>query len=158
VTAIAGASGEKLPELDVDLDEPGLAGWRSILEAYFRIIRILETELAAERGLELAEYVAMFHLHTAENQAMGMSELAAKTFRSRSAMTRVVDRLERGGFVVRRPVPGNQRSKLAVLTPAGGRLLRDAFPVHHSRLTKNVVSRLTIKEWETLRVLMDRLG
>lgn len=100
----------------------------------------------------------MFHLHMSDGQSMGMSELAAKTFRSRSAMTRVVDRLERGGYVVRKPVPGNQRSKLAVLTPDGERLLREAFPLHHDRLMSNVMSRLTDTEWETLRALLDRLG
>jgi DNA-binding MarR family transcriptional regulator len=153
-----GEPADQASELDLDLEEPGLAGWRSFLEAYFRIIRALQTEMAAERGLELAEYVAMFHLYTAENHSMRMSDLADVTFRSRSAMTRVIDRMERGGYVVRMPVPGNQRSKLAVLTPTGLLLLRQAFPVHHDRLTATVVSRLTAEEWKTLRGLMDRLG
>lgn len=158
VVAIAGEGAKQFAEIDVDLDEPGMAGWRSFLEAYFRIIRILETEMAVERGLELAEYVAMFHLYMADARSLRMSDLADKTFRSRSAMTRVIDRLERSGYVVRRPVPGNQRSRLAVLTPAGLDLIKKAFPVHHSRLVENVVSRLSHEEWQTLRRLMDRLG
>jgi DNA-binding MarR family transcriptional regulator len=154
----AGESAKPVTELDVDLSDPGMLGWRSILEAYSRIIRTLQTEMAAEHRLELAEYVAMFHLYMADDQAMRMSDLADKTFRSRSAMTRVIDRLERGGYVIRKPVPGNQRSRLAVLTPAGSLLLQQAFPVHHQRLTEVVTSRLTTKEWETLRTFMDRLG
>ena len=135
-----------------------MVGWRSFLEAYFRITRTLQTEMAAEHQLELAEYVALFHLYMAEGRSLRMSDLADKTFRSRSAMTRVIDRLERDGYVVRTPAPGNQRSKLAVLTPAGLQLLQKAFPVHHGRLTQDVTGRLTAKEWETLRGLMDRLG
>jgi DNA-binding MarR family transcriptional regulator len=87
-----------------------------------------------------------------------MSDLADLAFMSRSGMTRVVDRLERGGYVVRKPSPGDQRRKLAVLTPAGQQLLRLAFPVHHRGLQVNVMNRLSSAEWETLRALMDRLG
>jgi DNA-binding MarR family transcriptional regulator len=157
--AIVGVGGEsQLQAPLVDLNEPGLVGWRSFLEAYFRIMRILETELAAERGLGLPEYVALFHLYTAADQLMRMSDLADLAFLSRSGMTRVIDRLERGGYVVRKPSPGDQRRKLAALTPKGQELLREAFPVHHRGLEIHVMSRLSNKEWETLCALMDRLG
>jgi DNA-binding MarR family transcriptional regulator len=158
VATIEDAGEEQLEDPLVDLDEPGLAGWRSFLEAYFRIIRTLETELAAERGLGLPEYVALFHLYTSADQYMRMSDLADVAFMSRSGMTRVVDRLERGGYVVRKPSPGDQRRKLAVLTPEGQQLLRLAFPVHHRGLQVYVMNRLSSAEWETLRALMDRLG
>jgi DNA-binding MarR family transcriptional regulator len=158
VATPAGESEKPVLGLGIDLDQPGMVGWRSFLEAYFRIIRTLQTEMAAEHGLELAEYVALFHLYMAVDQSLRMSDLADKTFRSRSAMTRVVDRLERGGYVLRTPAPGNKRGKLAVLTPEGLVLLQQAFPLHHHRLTQNVMGRLTTQEWETLRELMDRLG
>ena len=148
---------EPVLELDVDLDEPGLVGWRSFLEAYFRIIRTLQTEMA-EQGLELAEYAALFHLYMSDDHSLRMSDLAEMAFRSRSAMTRVVDRLEQVGYVIRRPVPGNQRSKQAVLTPAGLRQLRRVFPVHHRRLMLDVMGRLSTQEWVALRGFMDRLG
>ena len=151
---------EQVPGLMVDLNEAGLLGWRSFLEAHFRIMRTLEAELAAERGLGLglAEYVVMFHLSMAANQEIRMNDLADMAFLSRSGMTRVVDRLERGDLVVRKPFPSDQRRKLAVLTPAGLHRLRRAFPVHHHGLQRNVTSRLTDQEWATLRALMDRLG
>lgn len=154
----AGGGEARVFDLDVDLNDPGLAGWRSFLEAYFRIIRTLQTEMAAAEGLELTEYAALFHLYVSDDHALRMSDLADLAFLSRSAMTRVVDRLERVGYVVRRPMPGNQRSKLAVLTPVGLHQLRQAFPVHHGRLTHSVMNRLTTQEWVIFRGFMDRLG
>jgi DNA-binding MarR family transcriptional regulator len=149
---------DQVGDVVVDLNEPGLLGWRSFLEAHFRILRTLEAELAEERGLRLPEYVAMFHLGVAPDYELRMNDLADMAFLSRSGMTRVIDRLERGGYVIRRPSPGDQRGRLAVLTPAGLDLLRAAFPVHHRGLEVNVMGRLTIEEWAILRSLMDRLG
>lgn len=51
------------------------------------------------------------------------SELAAEERVQPPSMTRIIDRLEEKGLVARAPAPGDGRSHLVSLTPAGRRLL-----------------------------------
>ena len=59
-----------------------------------------------------------------------MSELAERVVLSRSGVTRLVDRLETDGLVMRRACPTDARGSWAELTPAGLDRLRGAAPVH----------------------------
>ena len=59
-----------------------------------------------------------------------MTELADAVLLSRSGVTRLVDRLERGGLVSRARVDSDGRGVVAVLTPLGLDRLRAATGTH----------------------------
>ena len=59
-----------------------------------------------------------------------MAELADGVLLSRSGMTRLVDRLEREGLLVRDPCTDDGRGTYAVLTDKGEALLDDARRTH----------------------------
>ncbi len=61
-----------------------------------------------------------------------MTELADAVLLSRSGVTRLVDRLERGGLVTRARVDSDGRGVEAVLTPLGFERLRAASGTHLS--------------------------
>lgn len=111
-------------------DDPRLRAWVAFLQAYAVLTRRLEAELQAERGLSLADYDALVQLAIAEERRLRMSELAERVVLSRSGVTRLVDRLETDGLVMRRACPTDARGSWAELTPAGLDRLRGAAPVH----------------------------
>jgi len=74
-------------------------------------------------GLSLAK-LGVLHPLAEAREPLPLSELAQRTHCVRSNITQLVDRLEKGGLVRRRPDPDDRRGVLAALTPAGEQALR----------------------------------
>lgn len=135
-----------------------LGAWRAFLRAHSYLQRRLEAELVAEHDLPLASYDVLLQLAESERRSLRMTELADRVLLSRSGLTRLVDRLERDGLVVRQACPDDARGTLAVLTPCGLERLRGAAPTHLRGIGEHVTSRLTPAELEELKRLMLKLG
>jgi DNA-binding MarR family transcriptional regulator len=111
-------------------DDPRLGAWRAFLHAHARLLRRLDEELQAEHGLSLAEYDALLQLAHAPERRLRMSVLADRVLLSRSGITRLVDRLEGSGMVLRSACVTDARGAEASLTPGGLDLLRAASRTH----------------------------
>jgi DNA-binding MarR family transcriptional regulator len=112
------------------MDDPRLRAWRAFIHAHAAVMRELETQLVAERGMTLPEYDALVQLAGAPGARLRMSELAERVLLSRSGLTRLVDRLVAQGLVRREHCGSDARGSFAALTLLGVRSLREAMPVH----------------------------
>jgi DNA-binding MarR family transcriptional regulator len=119
-------------------DEIGV--WRSFLRSHATIMRALEIELAAAKQLPLASYDVLVQLTEATDHRLRMTELADRVLLSRSGLTRLVDRLERDGLVVREPYPDDARGMYAVITDLGLAKLRAATSVHLPGIVEHFVA------------------
>src|SRR5258705_11852672 len=81
-------------------DERGLGAWRAFLRAHASLMRELSTDLAMKTRMPLGDFDVLAQLALAGGD-LRMSELATRTFSSRSAMSRRVDRLVDEGLVHR---------------------------------------------------------
>src|SRR5512140_3465372 len=131
-------------------DDPRLRAWIAFLRAHAAVTRRLEAELHAERALGLAEYDALVQLALADGRRLRMSELADRVVLSRSGVSRLVDRLEAGGLVVRAACADDARVSWATLTPAGFARLRDASPIHLRGVETHFLARISDDEREVL--------
>ena len=131
--------------------------WRSFLRAHATVVRALEAELLAEHDLPLASYDVLVQLSEAPDQRLRMTELADRVLLSRSGLTRLADRLEREGLLLREPCPSDARGTLAVLTPAGLARLRQSWPTHLRGVQQHVTSRLTADEIGQLGTLLGKI-
>src|SRR5207245_7361985 len=93
--------------------------WRAFLEATRRLDDQLDRELQHEAGFPLAYYTILVMLSEAPGRTLRMSELAQRTWSSRSRLSHAVDRLEEKGWVKRISCPSDTRGALAPLTDAG---------------------------------------
>ena len=123
-----------------------LHAWRSFLRAHSAVVRRLEADLLARHGLSLAVYDVLVQLVEAPGRRLRMTELAAQVLLSRSGLTRLVDRMERDGYVRRESDPGDARGVLAVMTDAGFVRLREATSTHLEGVGSYVVDRLSSEE------------
>jgi len=89
----------------------------SFLSAADAVEARLEAALSPT-GLSLAK-LAVLHFLADANEALPLSDLAARQHCVRSNITQLVDRLEKDGLVRRRAAADDRRSVLAELTPAG---------------------------------------
>jgi DNA-binding MarR family transcriptional regulator len=100
--------------------------WRAVARLHGEILQQLEQELRPATGLPVVELEALHELSDAPGTRLQLHQLATRLGFSRSAATRLVDRLQRGGYVEREVSATDKRATLAVLTPKGERLLEDA--------------------------------
>jgi DNA-binding MarR family transcriptional regulator len=145
-------AGARAPELS---DEQ-LEAWRAFLRAQAELIRTLDRELEAERGLPITFFDVLIQLSQAGGR-LRMSELADAVLLSRSGMTRLVDRMVRDDLVRREACPTDRRSMYATLTPKGKRALAQARPVHLRGVAEHFGRHLSDQEAKTLAAALGRM-
>jgi DNA-binding MarR family transcriptional regulator len=132
--------------------------WRSFLRAHARIIRALESELLADQQLSLASYDVLVQLAEAPERRLRMTELADAVLLSRSGVTRLVDRLEKGGLVTRARVDSDGRGVEAVLTQTGFDRLRAASGTHLAGVATHFADVLEPGDLVSFGRTCERLG
>src|SRR2546422_1032357 len=80
------------------------------------ILRRLGTDLVEEEDMTLAEYDVLVQLSFAPDGRLRMTELSDRVRLSPSGLTRLVDRLVRGGLVKRGRCASDRRGTYAILT------------------------------------------
>ncbi len=137
--------------------DPRLEAWATFLRAHARVTRVLERELHDEQRMALADYDVLFQLATAEHRRLRMGELAQRLLLSRSGITRLVDRLERDGYVERATCESDRRGQWAQLTERGHARLRDATPVHLRGVAEHFLDRIPADELRELQGTLARV-
>src|ERR1700712_5655789 len=96
-----------------------LAGWVSFLRAHSAITRELSAQLQREHGLTLNDYEVLLHLSHAEHGMMRRVDLAEKILLTASGITRLLEGLERAGYVCKETCSSDARVSYAKLTDDG---------------------------------------
>jgi DNA-binding MarR family transcriptional regulator len=127
-----------------------LAAWSGFLRGHAQIVRALDAELEREHGLPLTSYDVLIQLSLAPDGRLRMFELADAIVLSRSGLTRLVDRLERGGLVERERGEVDLRQMYARLTDRGFEVLADATPTHVAGIKERFLERLSDEQTKQL--------
>lgn len=109
-------------------------GWRTLAALHGLIDTALERALQSEHHLSVVEFTVLDALSRQDGWHMRMQQLGRATALSASATTRLVNRLEGRGLLVRVLCQDDRRGIYSELTPAGERLLREARPTHDATL------------------------
>ena len=134
-----------------------LAAWRGFLRVHAGVVHELDRELEVAHGLPLTQYEVLLHLEAAPLCRLRMSELARSVLLSQSGVTRLVDRLERAGLVVREPCAEDRRVLYARLTDEGHRVLAEARPTHLAGIRKTFLAYFSDDELRALAEAWERL-
>ena len=105
-------------------------GWRTLAALHGYIEAELERELSRSVRLSVVEYTVLDALARQDGWHMRMQQLARASALSPSATTRLVNRLEERGLLVRILCADDRRGIYTELTADGHRLLDEARPVH----------------------------
>jgi DNA-binding MarR family transcriptional regulator len=108
-----------MPAVGDDVDLTALPITALIARLSHRMIQTI-AETYATHGIAIqAQDSALLNL--LGRGSARITDLAARLNTSKQALTFVVDRLERGGYLTREPDPADRRAKLIVLTTSGQR-------------------------------------
>ena len=139
---------------DSTIDADRMYAWETFLLAHAAVSDALSEELDRSCGIQLTWYDVLIQLHQ-HGGRLRMQELARSILFSKSGLTRLIDRMERAGFVRRQACADDGRGTLAVLTPAGKRALAKARPVHHRGIEQHFARLLSDAE---VRAITSGLG
>ncbi len=76
---------------------------------------------------------------------MNMTELSTELWKQNANITRIVDKIEKKGFVVRKPVEGDRRAFLLCITKEGSQIFKNTIPLILKEV-KGLTSCLTKEE------------
>jgi DNA-binding MarR family transcriptional regulator len=131
--------------------------WVRFLRAHSAIVGKLNGELVADHGLTINDFEVLLHLSWAPEQAMRRVDLANSVLLTPSGITRLLDGLERSGFVEREACPTDRRVVYAKLTASGGEKLNAARETHLAGVHRLFIERFAESELASLSDLLERL-
>jgi DNA-binding MarR family transcriptional regulator len=128
--------------------------WRSLMDVHAAVLGEIERELTDRHGLSLSEFDALVNI---PRDGVRLGELTQRVVLSQSATSRLIDRLERRGFVVREEVVGDSRGVIVRLTPEGRKVLYPAARTNADVIERAFADWLRPEELETLDTAFTRL-
>ncbi|MFI2564282.1 MarR family winged helix-turn-helix transcriptional regulator [Paenarthrobacter sp. NPDC018779] len=112
--------------------------WRTIQDSYFRTAGALDRALEAKFDIGLNEFEILDLVAECADAACRMKQLGERTPMTQSAVSKVVDRLEKAGLVSRQTCADDRRSLFLELTEAGRALHTSAAIEHRALLKENL--------------------
>ena len=140
------------------LTDAELGAWRGLLRTHAMLVKRLDAELEAAHGLPLTSYEVLLHLADAPERKMRMCDVADSVLLSRSGLTRLIDRLERDGFVERVSCADDARGAFAQLTDEGLAKLQSARSTHLDGIREHFLQHFSAAELELLGDAWSRVA
>jgi DNA-binding MarR family transcriptional regulator len=129
----------------------------NFLRAHAAVVRELSSELVAAHGLTINDYEVLLHLSRAEGNRMRRVDLAQEVLLTPSGITRLLEGLERAGYVERVACKEDLRVSYAHLTPTGRAKLRAAGKTHVAGIRRLFLDHFGEDERAVLAELLGRL-
>jgi DNA-binding MarR family transcriptional regulator len=134
-----------------------LETWITFIRSHSAITRELSAQLQREHGLTLNDYEVLLVLSHSEDGMMRRVDLAETVLLTASGITRLLEGLERSGFVCKHACDSDARVSYAKLTDDGRQKLSDASLTHLRGIDELFLGRYSGSELATLAELLSRL-
>jgi DNA-binding MarR family transcriptional regulator len=134
-----------------------LESWVSFLQSHAAITRELSAQLQHEHGLTLSDYEVLLRLKNAEGGMMRRVDLAEQVLLTASGITRLLEGLERAGYVRKETCASDARVSYAKITDEGLAKFTAAAVTHLRGIDELFLSRYSGSELATLAELLGRL-
>ena len=131
--------------------------WVRFLRAHSAVTRELSARLEASHGLTLSDFDVLVQLFHAEGHRLRRVDLSRQVLLTASGITRLLDGLERAGWVEKARCESDQRVTYAVLTEAGLQKISEARDAHHRDVHELFGAKFDEDELTALDELLRRL-
>jgi DNA-binding MarR family transcriptional regulator len=129
-----------------------------LVRGHAAVTRAMNARLVADHGLSINQYEALLHLARADDRRMRRVDLADRLVLTASGVTRMLDGLEKEGYVDRDACASDRRVIYAVLTEPGLAKLRAASETHVTDIRSFFESRFSESELAHLGRMLGRLA
>lgn len=140
------------------LSEDEQKSWRAWISASQLLNHRLNAELQRQHDLTMADYEILVQLSECPERRLRMSELAERTFASRSRLTHQIDRMVKAGLVERQECDLDRRGAFAALTDKGWKAIVAAAPDHVESVRTFLIDALGPKDFSALGAACERIA
>jgi DNA-binding MarR family transcriptional regulator len=155
------ADDQHIPELPDEtrqaFEDPLIRTFGLLLEAHARLTRDLDRRLRRDAGVALQTLEVLLRVSRSPQGWIPLSHLADTVALTSGGLTRLVDRLERDGLVVRQRCEDDGRVVRLVLTDDGVAVLGSSLDVHRRHLAEEIGARLDPQDVAPMERGLDRL-
>lgn len=137
--------------------QASVSAFSRLVRAHATLWRECSARLVTDHGLTINDYEALLHLSHAENGSLRRVDLAERLMLTPSGVTRLLDGLERDGWVKKGQCDSDARVTYAVLTDEGRERLESAARTHIAQVREIFEERFSPDELATLGELLGRL-
>ena len=131
--------------------------WARLMKAQRLALASVERELKAAGLPPLVWYDVLLELERAGHEGLRPFELERVMLLAQYNLSRLVDRIERAGFVERRACEDDGRGQLVAITERGKAVRRKMWPIYAQAVEATIRKRLSAKQAETLDSLLSLL-
>ena len=133
------------------------AAWGGLLGMYGRMMRLIDADLLEHSRITHVEFETLLRLSWEANRRLRIQDLAARSVLTRSGVSRVVERLEKAGLVIREEASEDRRGAYAILTEVGVATLKTALKAHVAFVRHNFIDLFSEQELEQMAGFWKRV-
>ena len=130
--------------------------WARLIRAQQAVLAAVEAELKAAGFPPLGWYDVLLEL-TRKDAALRPFTLEQELLLAQYNLSRLLDRLEKAGYIERRPCPDDGRGQVVAISAAGRALVKRMWPTYRAAIARHVGSKLSEDEAARLAALLGKL-
>jgi DNA-binding MarR family transcriptional regulator len=134
-----------------------LRTWRLYFESALALLDVLDNELERDADIPLRWYDVLVQLEESP-EGVPMNALADRILYSKSGFTRVVDRMEQAGLVLRVRPENDRRTILVVLTKNGTEVMERARRHHRDGIEQHFAQHLSDTEIKAVTRALEKIS
>jgi DNA-binding MarR family transcriptional regulator len=143
--------------MKADSSNTTVRAWARLVKAHRVALASIEKALKAADLPPLGWYDALLELERAGSDGLRPFELEREMLLAQSNLSRLVDRIEKVGYIERRACEDDGRGQVLAITRAGKELRRRMWVVYRVAIQAAFGNHLSDKETRTLDALLGRL-
>lgn len=132
--------------------------WIRLMRTQQLVLAAIEEDLKAAGMPPLAWYDVLWELRRSEKGRLRPFEIEERTLLAQHNLSRLLDRMEKAGFVRREVFTGDGRGRWVVLTDEGSAMQARIWSVYAKALQRHVGAKLGDQDAERLAGLLERLS
>jgi DNA-binding MarR family transcriptional regulator len=133
-----------------------IRAWARLMRAQQAVLAAVEADLKAAGFPPLAWYDVLLELSRAE-KGLRPFALEQELLLAQYNLSRLLDRLERAGYLERRACPEDGRGQIVAITPSGRALVKRMWPTYRAAIARHVGAKLSEDDASRLAALLGKL-
>jgi DNA-binding MarR family transcriptional regulator len=133
-----------------------IRAWTRLVRAQQTVLAAVEAELKAAGFPPLAWYDVLLELSRAD-AGLRPFALEQALLLAQYNLSRLLDRLEKAGYVARRTCAEDGRGQIVAITPSGRALIKRMWPTYRAAIARHLGAKLSEDEAARLASLLGRL-
>ena len=138
-------------------NETEASAWIGLVQAQQSLIDKVEQELKKKGFPQLSWYDVLWELERADAGRLRLNDLGKKVLLDKYNVTRLIQKLEQEGLVVRDPCPKDGRGITATITQKGKNLRKKMWPIYEEVVRENFLCKFNKKELKELKNFVERI-